>query len=566
MYGIGVITLHEIKYGGKHGDMRTKNMRTKRKRFSLPARKVLLSSMTIIVVVFVFLFINAKIVNRDEELYTTAIPPQLQLSDGTHHVTGILVTKGWYYKGKGNKFYPSTDEDISAITRETGNDPTGNNETGYKETVDKETRNAGDDANKPSVSMQENILEYKGELVLKCSSVHYPDRVELSIYKKENDTMLPLELTLETGEPGSGDEPGSSAEKGPVTEPGSGKEAGAATEQAPAAEPGSALPGYPGYPVFQPKEKGELVYRITAYWDEAKSGERGFYGKAEYEFNFINNVPIEFELSSNQSFPGELLVVYARYAEENDNVVMETSLTKGEVPFYKYDKGKFAIIPLGYELEPSGYTISLTVENDPGASQGKSQSPPYHEIKVDILPNDFPIQHLTISEEVDEATRNDEAYEEYDKYVGAVRKTNTPVKMWEGVFIKPVEGRITTQFGMRRFVNNAPTSYRHSGIDIAADRGTPVMASNSGKVILARYLILTGNTVLIDHGYGIISWSYHMDSIRVKEGEEVKKGQVIGEVGSTGFSTGPHLHYAVSVHDVFTNPWTLFEQEPVIFK
>ena len=63
--------------------------------------------------------------------------------------------------------------------------------------------------------------------------------------------------------------------------------------------------------------------------------------------------------------------------------------------------------------------------------------------------------------------------------------------MWDGVFLQPVEGRITTEFGMRRFVNNAPTSYRHSEIDIAADKGVPVKAPNSGKVNFIRHLILT---------------------------------------------------------------------------
>ena len=280
---------------------------------------------------------------------------------------------------------------------------------------------------------------------------------------------------------------------------------------------------------------------------------------------------MEFEISSTETYPGELLTIYARYADEGEEIVLKSDLIKADVPFFKYKEGKFAIIPLSYDLQPSDYNISLTVKDNSREDQDREKGnqgkgTKTYNITVKVLPKDFPIQHLTISEEVDQATRNDEAYEEYDKYVGAVRKTVTPEKMWDGAFLKPVEGRITTEFGMRRFVNNAPTSYRHSGIDIAAATGTPVKAANSGRVILARYLTLTGNTVLIDHGYGIISWSYHMDSIDVSEGEYVTKGQIIGKVGSTGFSTGPHLHFAVSVNDIFTNPWTLFKQEPVLFK
>lgn len=530
-----------------------KNKNMKSRKTSILGKKAVLLSIAIILVVFVSLFIRINIVNKDEEFYSTAIPPQLELTDGTHYITGAVKTKDWYYKGKGNKFYPSGDEDISAITKE-----------------------IGENENKLPDYSQKNTLEYSGELAVKCNSGHYPDRIDLDIYKREGDILVPLKSTSTSSEssPGEPISEGKSAllsesvtdsitETVSESETGSVSETVSETATDSAGESGGMLSGCP---VFQPKEKGELTYRIKAYWDEAKSGERGFYGEVEYEFIFVNNVPIEFEISSPQSFPGELIVIFAKYAEENDIVSIESDLIKQETPFYEYEKGKFAIIPLSYDLAPSEYVISLTVKNDSGAAPGESQPLQYQKINVNILSKDFPIQYLTISEEVDQSTRNDEAYEEYDKYVGAVRKTNTPIKMWDGIFLKPVEGRITTQFGMRRFVNNSPTSYRHSGIDIAADRGTPVMAANSGKVILARYLTLTGNTLLIDHGYGIISWSYHMDSIKVKEGEDVKKGQLIGEVGSTGFSTGPHLHFAISVHDVFTNPWTLFEQEPVLFR
>ena len=73
-------------------------------------------------------------------------------------------------------------------------------------------------------------------------------------------------------------------------------------------------------------------------------------------------------------------------------------------------------------------------------------------------------------------------------------------------------------------------------------------------------LPISGNTVLIEHGYGLKSWYYHMDSLNVSQDEMVKQGQIIGEVGSTGFSTGPHLHFAMSVNRVFVNPWTAIEQ------
>ena len=109
----------------------------------------------------------------------------------------------------------------------------------------------------------------------------------------------------------------------------------------------------------------------------------------------------------------------------------------------------------------------------------------------------------------------------------------------DGDYILPTTGRLSTEYGETRYVNGSPTSYRHSGLDIATPRGTPVYATNSGKVLLATPLILTGNTILIDHGQGIFSTYFHLNKLTVKEGEMVKNGDLIGEVGTTGFSTGP---------------------------
>ncbi|NMA65843.1 MAG: M23 family metallopeptidase [Clostridiaceae bacterium] len=126
----------------------------------------------------------------------------------------------------------------------------------------------------------------------------------------------------------------------------------------------------------------------------------------------------------------------------------------------------------------------------------------------------------------------------------------------------PVEGGRVTEidFGKKRFVNNSPTSYRHNGLDIGHDKGEPVMASNNGRVLLADFLIETGNTVIIEHGFGLKTWYYHMDELKVEANDWVKKGDIIGTVGSTGFSTGPHLHFSASINGVFINPVTLINE------
>ena len=91
------------------------------------------------------------------------------------------------------------------------------------------------------------------------------------------------------------------------------------------------------------------------------------------------------------------------------------------------------------------------------------------------------------------------------------------------------------------------------------------MASNNGKVVLAMNLITTGNTIVIDHGMGIFTSSFHMSKLLVKEGDFVSKGDVIGKMGSTGYSTGSHLHFGIWEDGTYLNPWTFFAKNPIGF-
>jgi murein DD-endopeptidase MepM/ murein hydrolase activator NlpD len=124
-----------------------------------------------------------------------------------------------------------------------------------------------------------------------------------------------------------------------------------------------------------------------------------------------------------------------------------------------------------------------------------------------------------------------------------------------GRFIMPVSGPITSQYGMRRHPVLG-TNRMHTGIDIGASQGTPIKAGDAGVVIHAGWLGAYGNAVVIDHGGGLSTLYGHMSSIGVSEGQQVSTGQVIGKVGSTGWSTGPHLHFEVRVNGEHTSPWS----------
>jgi murein DD-endopeptidase MepM/ murein hydrolase activator NlpD len=112
---------------------------------------------------------------------------------------------------------------------------------------------------------------------------------------------------------------------------------------------------------------------------------------------------------------------------------------------------------------------------------------------------------------------------------------------------------VTTPYGAKRIINNKKRSV-HWGTDFRAPEGTPVYASLSGKVEIARELFFTGKTVIINHGLGLFTLYAHLSNITVDEGSFVKSGQTIGTVGSTGRSTGPHLHFGVYINDHRVDP------------
>jgi murein DD-endopeptidase MepM/ murein hydrolase activator NlpD len=121
------------------------------------------------------------------------------------------------------------------------------------------------------------------------------------------------------------------------------------------------------------------------------------------------------------------------------------------------------------------------------------------------------------------------------------------------LFDKPVNGPLSSPFGLRRFFNGEERN-PHSGLDFAANSGTPIKAPAAGKVILIGNYFFNGKTVFVDHGQGLISMFCHLSAIGVKIGDELPRGGVLGKVGATGRATGPHLHWNVSLNDARVDP------------
>ncbi|MCB2089380.1 MAG: peptidoglycan DD-metalloendopeptidase family protein [Sphingomonadaceae bacterium] len=143
--------------------------------------------------------------------------------------------------------------------------------------------------------------------------------------------------------------------------------------------------------------------------------------------------------------------------------------------------------------------------------------------------------------------------------INAARKVNAPSMGWAQDFVWPVKGRISGRFGSQRIYRGEPGSY-HSGMDIATGAsGTPFVAPADGVVTLAaaKPFSLEGNLLIIDHGNGLNSAFLHCSKLAVKEGDVVKRGQYIGNIGSTGRATGPHLHWSIK--------WRKARLDPLLF-
>jgi murein DD-endopeptidase MepM/ murein hydrolase activator NlpD len=129
-------------------------------------------------------------------------------------------------------------------------------------------------------------------------------------------------------------------------------------------------------------------------------------------------------------------------------------------------------------------------------------------------------------------------------------------RKWDGSFIMPLDNDISMQFGTKRIMNRRWTSV-HRGIDIRGGEGEEVGASNNGIIVLAEELFYGGNTVIIDHGQGIFTLYMHLSGFTVNAGDAVSMGDSIGYVGSSGRSTGPHLHFGVQIRGISVNPVSL---------
>lgn len=180
-------------------------------------------------------------------------------------------------------------------------------------------------------------------------------------------------------------------------------------------------------------------------------------------------------------------------------------------------------------------------------------------VSFEITHKEYPKQYLTVKNKHVHPNKSEMTrIRSEQKKSRAAFKEFSPKQGWEN-FIWPITGPLTSLFGFQRFFNEQPRR-PHSGLDIAAPTGTPIKSPASGEVVLVGDMFFNGKAIFIDHGQGLVSMMCHLSSIDVKEGQLLKQGDVIGKVGSTGRSTGPHLHWSVSFNNARVDPLLLLDK------
>ncbi|HEY9864666.1 MAG TPA: M23 family metallopeptidase [Candidatus Obscuribacterales bacterium] len=176
-------------------------------------------------------------------------------------------------------------------------------------------------------------------------------------------------------------------------------------------------------------------------------------------------------------------------------------------------------------------------------------------LEVQLRDRSFPTQSIWLPPDKEGLEGTDQEFDQVDAFKALV----TPEKYWKGPFLRPNAGEITTIYGVRRYYNGEfAEDYYHRGVDYAGAMGSAVVAPAAGRVALvgreSEGFEIHGNTIGLDHGQGVASILIHLNRIDVKEGDFVQPGQVIGTVGSTGASTGPHLHWGLYVQGQSVDP------------
>lgn len=213
----------------------------------------------------------------------------------------------------------------------------------------------------------------------------------------------------------------------------------------------------------------------------------------------------------------------------------------------------FAVVGMGTGFQVGDYPIEVDSSSTGAVAAGT----------VSIADGGFQYESIDLPPSSADLTSDQNAVNQERATLNQTYAVFTPERRWSGDWILPAQGTLSDGYGLMRSINGAPY-YPHSGTDIANEIGTPVVASNDGVVALAVPLYLFGNAVIVDHGAGVFSSYNHLNGIVAQVGQVVKKGDLLGYMGQTGYVNGPHVHWEIIVSGVRVNAmlWTRQPEDP----
>jgi Peptidase family M23 len=220
------------------------------------------------------------------------------------------------------------------------------------------------------------------------------------------------------------------------------------------------------------------------------------------------------------------------------------------------EAGLHGMIGVDLEKAPGRYEWKVSWPGGAGDAQSCSMF-------INVRAGKFATERLKVEKQfVQPDPEQQKRVEEEGKKMQAIYDHVTPERLWEGKFRLPLKVISTGgNFGRRRILNGEARS-PHAGVDFPAKTGTPVYSSQAGKVVLAENLYYAGNTVVIDHGFGIYTMYAHLSEIGVQEGDMVEAWEEIGKVGATGRVTGPHLHWGLTINHARVNAMQISQVQP----
>jgi murein DD-endopeptidase MepM/ murein hydrolase activator NlpD len=262
---------------------------------------------------------------------------------------------------------------------------------------------------------------------------------------------------------------------------------------------------------------------------------------------FSATPPVYINVSSKTLRIGDVLKVKI----STNRRVKKTSIgfTDRHFKFFKTHKTKehfVSYIAAARKVKAKTYPLKVYVTFENGEKFEKS-------FPIKVIRPKFKEGKVTLNKKKNDLSKSTKKLVNEGQIIGKAYRRNTYLRYFKGLFVQPANGRISSEFGKVRVYND---SYRrsHAGVDIANVEGTPIVASNAGKIVYSDFLPVHGHTVIIDHGRGIISIYNHLSKRRVKLKQFVEKGQRIGDIGQTGVATGPHVHWGMSVQNVRVDP------------